>query len=62
MANEERSTRREFLRGWSAVEALASTVAGPEVELTPGGVATGNPAPQQPADALLCLQRRARVS
>jgi thiamine biosynthesis lipoprotein len=55
MTNGGRSTRRDFLRGWAAVDALASAVAGPIEELA----AARTPSPQQTSSPLLSLQRRA---
>lgn len=59
MTKDVRSTRRDFLRGWAAADALANAVAGPEDEGTPD--AATSPQVQrhaQPAP-LLSLQRRA---
>ncbi|MGD9636433.1 MAG: FAD:protein FMN transferase [Pirellulales bacterium] len=59
MAKQERSTRRDFLRGWAAVDALASAVTGPDVE-APAEATEAAPARRQATPApLLSLQRRA---
>lgn len=59
MANEGRSTRRDFLRGWAAVDALASAVAGPEVVDSSNVPTSGHAAERHAAAPLLSLQRRA---
>jgi len=59
MANQERSTRRDFLRGWAAVDALANAVTGPEPE---GAEDVAGIAPVRRSVTLaplLSLQRRA---